>query len=560
MAENVLKGHWRYLIYLPVLTGFTLFFWASLHTDLSKREAREGIPVLRMQENKGWLIPRLDENTLRTKPPLWHWLAWASTEVAGTREAVLRFPSVLAGTGSVALTVWFGLRLFSPLTGFLSGLLLALSWRTIYLSSHARIDMLFAFFTTASLALLWKLWAEENSQMRRRYTWFAGAALSGAVLTKGPLGLLFPLMTMAGFSWRTRAGWRALPWKPLIGIPLAVAGMWAGAAIWEGGPAFQQMLYQELVGRLTSSEAIQVHHEPFYFYIPRILVDLAPWGFFLPPALWYGWTHRQKELPWLFPALAFSLLFIFLSLLSGKRGDYLLPLYPFAVIIVAVYFIEGMGKVSSWFWKIPAGVLAFCMVVFAVILATPLYFHELDPETQLRFLSARDRWSVGFLLKNHLPGAWFLASSSLVMLICAGLSMASILRNKGRQLIGITSFWFLATVSFVMGPLAQAIDDQTTLRPFAKEVLKFAGDRPLYHYGEPRENLLYYLDRSLPTLVDDEILTELQKPSHPLLLGKNSVRQHLLDLSSELEVVLDSRQPFKGYSLLSLKSQKENPF
>ncbi len=557
MAEHAFKGRWQYLIYLPTLIGFILFFWAALHTDLSKREAREGIPVMRMHENKDWLIPRIDENTFRTKPPAWHWFAWATTTVSGsTSETALRFPSVLAGAGSVALTVWFGLRLFSPLTGFLAGLLLVLSWRTVYLASHARIDMLFAFFTTASLALLWKLWQEEDLQRSSRYAWFAGTALSCAVLTKGPLGLLFPLMAIAGFSWL--GGRRSMPWKPLIGIPLVVSGLWAVAAIWEGGPAFQQILYQELVGRLTSSESIQVHHEPFYYYIPKILGDLAPWGLFLPPALWYGWVYRRKELSWVFPAFAFSALFLFLSLLSGKRGDYLLPLYPFAVILLAVYFNEGMNRISSLFWKIPAGVLALCMVVLSLILVIPLFIAGLDPDTRLGFLSAKDRWSVGLLLENHLPDSLFLVLGSLLMLAFSGLCLLAIMKNRTRLFIGVTSVWFLVTVAFVVGPLAQVLDKQSTLRPFAKDVLAVAGDRPLYHYGEPRENLLYYLGRPLPTLVDDQLLTELNKTSRPMLIGKNSVRNHILTLVPELETILDTGHPFKGYSLLSPNFQKEN--
>jgi len=552
MAEYSFKSRWHSLLYLPALAGFILFFWASLHTDLSKREAREGVPVTRMLDNKDRLIPRIDENTIRTKSPAWHWFAWAASEISGgASETALRFPSVLAGAGTVALTTWFGLRLFSPFIGVLSGLLLMLSWRMIYLSSHARIDMLFAFFTTASLALLWKLWHEDDLKVRSRIVVFACMSLSCAVMAKGPLGLLFPLMALAGFLKLT--GWKAVPWKTLIGVPLSAAGLWAGIAIWQGGPDVQQMLYQEIVGRLTNSKSIQVHHEPFYYYIHKLIGDLAPWSFFLPSALWYGWKYKRKESPWLFPAAAFTSLFVFLSVLSGKRGDYLLPLYPFAMIILSVFFSEGMNRISDLFWKVPAGMLGLCMAIFSLAFALPLFVPELDANAHFGFLSAKDRWSMSVLLENHLPGAGFLSFFSLLMIAFSVLCWMSIKKKQGRRVVAVIGAWFLIAVSLIVGPVAQAIDEQASLRPFANKILQLAGDRPLYHYGEPRENLLYYLGRTLPVLYDGQLSTELKKPSHPMLVGKNTVRKHIMKLEPELEVIFDTKHPFKGYSLMSPK-------
>ena len=96
------------------------------------------------------------------------------------------------------------------------------------------------------------------------------------------------------------------------------------------------MIYQETVGRISASEAIHIHPQPFYYYITQIFGGMAPWSLFLPFAIWQA--IKNKDIP--FCLAAFITLFILLSLFPGKRGDYLIPLYPMGAIILAVFFSE----------------------------------------------------------------------------------------------------------------------------------------------------------------------------------------------------------------------------
>src|SRR5262249_30736414 len=87
---------------------------------------------------------------------------------------------------------------------------------------------------------------------------------------------------------------------------------------------------------------------PWWFYVPRLFVDFLPWSVLLPVAAWIAVKRRAaKKGDILFfrsgePALAekvecplfrfglvwFGTMFVFLSLMKFKRGDYLLPAYP----------------------------------------------------------------------------------------------------------------------------------------------------------------------------------------------------------------------------------------
>ena len=169
-----------YLLMGPVLLAAFLFSWSIFHSDLSKREAREGVPVVNMMRGGNLWLPQITPEQLRTKPPLFYWSGLLSSKfLGGVDEISLRIPSVLAGVGTVFLTTLLGMRQFSPVIGCLAGLIITTCWRFAYLGSHARIDMLFTFFITLAFVALWEL--TRNGKQDRWLKWLAGIAVGLAV-------------------------------------------------------------------------------------------------------------------------------------------------------------------------------------------------------------------------------------------------------------------------------------------------------------------------------------------------------------------------------------------
>ncbi len=81
---------------------------------------------------------------------LLHW--W--TALAGTSETTLRLPSIVAMAGAVAVTAELGRRLFTPMAGLVTGLILCMIPNTSRYAAEARPYAFACFFAVLALLLL----------------------------------------------------------------------------------------------------------------------------------------------------------------------------------------------------------------------------------------------------------------------------------------------------------------------------------------------------------------------------------------------------------------------
>ena len=536
-----------YLLMGPVLLAAFLFSWSIFHSDLSKREAREGVPVVNMMRGGNLWLPQITPEQLRTKPPLFYWSGLLSSKLlGGVDEISLRIPSVLAGVGTVFLTTLLGMRQFSPVIGCLAGLIITTCWRFAYLGSHARIDMLFTFFITLAFVALWELTRNEKQDSWLKL--LAGIAVGLAVLTKGPLGWLFPLLAMFIFSRISKTG--PVPWSYLFWLPLGMAGLWLAFGLIDGGKEFSTMIYQETLGRISGSETIQIHRKPVFYYIPQILGGMAPWSLFLPFAIWHGMKHR--DIPWKFCAIALATLFIFLSLYPGKRGDYLLPLYPMGAIILAVFFARFSSANSdiNRGMSFPAWTIMGTMMVLALVLILAALLPQLNFDSFSAFLNSRDRWMAQLLYDRHRPSGLLLAMGAWGMLIFSQYIREALHKFSGIKMTGLIAGWAFLLFLGIHGPAARIVNEHTSFRPFAEKIKQIAGNRPLLNYGKAREDLRYYLDLPVKEVFSGSAFQELSERHNAVLLIKKSQSQALLKNFPEQKIILEMDAAFKPYQLI----------
>lgn len=202
--------------------------------------------------------------------------------------------------------------------------------------------MLLTAFMTASLYVFWR-WHES-----KRAPWlfaFYGAMAAG-LLTKGPPALIFPLLLLVFFYWKRTEERRATHW--VIGTLAAIAVVLAwfiparlGLNDATAGPGMQGEFLRMTLGRLLGESKFQW---PWY-YLLNVPAGLLPWSLFLPWAIAFVWRNRREEgggarmrllLGWMAPS------FIFFSICFGKRGVYLLPLYPVLAILLSRSVLELM--------------------------------------------------------------------------------------------------------------------------------------------------------------------------------------------------------------------------
>jgi 4-amino-4-deoxy-L-arabinose transferase-like glycosyltransferase len=295
-------------------------------------------------EGGDWISMHLHGRPYLDKPPLFFWcIALSSYLWHGFTPFSARFPSAFFGTLTVLMVFFIGKILYDSRVGFLSSLILATGFEFARFSTRANIDATLTFFTTASLFCFLKWYRLDKEGFERQkdvwrlsiYGFYVSMAL--ATLTKGPVGLLFPLMAALIFlliqkDWKGIMGMRLLPG---FGLFSAIVLSWYLPAAFKGGqPFLQATLFHHTFDYYLKGWG---HAKPIYFYLTNFPADFLPWSLFLPGAMVYGYFKEtdQKKERFLFLFIWLTVIFCFLSLSAAKRDLYLLPLYPAASLIVS---------------------------------------------------------------------------------------------------------------------------------------------------------------------------------------------------------------------------------
>jgi len=286
-----------------------------------------------------WLL-HLNGEAYTQKPPLYFWLAALAGAPAGrVDEVAARLPSALAGLACVALLIRFGTSLRGPAVGVGAGALLATTALFAHLARRAQLDVLLCAFELAALMAFWRI--DRGGPRRACDVAVLHGALGLAVLTKGPVGLILPLLAIAGFlAWERRLsalGRCFTPWAPLLSV--APGLLWIAGAAWLAPPGFAHAaIIDNLWGRFVHGTS---HAAPPGYYVYRLPLDLLPWTLLAPAVIaagrrvlgWEGPSERARV--WRFLLAWLGTAFVFFSLSGGKRGLYLLPAFPAAALLGA---------------------------------------------------------------------------------------------------------------------------------------------------------------------------------------------------------------------------------
>jgi 4-amino-4-deoxy-L-arabinose transferase-like glycosyltransferase len=346
MDQRISKMSPQPWVQFALLLAFCLvIYFVNLgQWDLWNPDEPRYAQVSREMVNGGdWILMHRNGALYTDKPPLFFWAVAFSTFLwGGFTPFAVRFPSALFGTLTVLLTFFIGKRLYSSRTGFLSGFILASTGQFAFLSTRGNIDTTLTFFTTGSMLcfLHWYQRSKEGEASVKRmkglsfYGYYIGMAF--ATLAKGPIGFILPLLATLIFllvqkDWK---GLKAMKLFPGILLTLAIISVWYLPAILVGGKEyFDATLLHHSLDRFAKGSA---HIRPIHYYFWNFPIDYTPWIIFLPAAVAYGFssatTAKRKE--FLFLIVWFIVIFVFFSLSKGKRGLYLLPLFPAVSIMI----------------------------------------------------------------------------------------------------------------------------------------------------------------------------------------------------------------------------------
>jgi 4-amino-4-deoxy-L-arabinose transferase-like glycosyltransferase len=330
---------------------------------LEPSEARYAEISREMLLSGDWLTPRLNGFKHLHKPPLTYWVTAGSMKLFGINEWGARLPMLFSSLAVVVLTFGLARSIFGRTAALLSAAALSSFTGFLVLSRMLATDAYLLLFVTAGLYCAWMALSGRPGK------WIVGFWICAAlgILTKGPLGLLLPLVpaAAAGLFFRRRASFRGdsrpLRWSWHLGgaaLAALIVVPWY-AAVCRATPAALPYLLGKATGPLVSARGM--HGGPPTFYIPVLLGGLLPWSLLLPQAFVRlfnpsrgGWQTADHEGPdHQRERLRAAALFLtsaslgwigFFSAVPPKLPAYILPCFvPLAIIIgpVLTRALEG---------------------------------------------------------------------------------------------------------------------------------------------------------------------------------------------------------------------------
>lgn len=368
---NSLKSHQMpFFDILALIAIASIGFFPALgqNRHWASREIRHAEIIREMAESGDYLVPKLLGETYYDKPPVMHAAAAVLTRIAGKPSmAVARIPSAIAGILAVLATYGIGCLLLDRRTALIGAIVLVGMPGYSYMARHARPDMILCASVLFSCLGLCIGMRERKGIPRTFWFVLAGLFAGFGTITKGPYGILVPLLFVVFTPFRRqdlkrpRVGWTSF----LFGFLIAMA-IWAiPAYLRDHGEYLRGVLFQPDLDVIKSKSMKSVFCYVWYgitltlpvsLFLPLVIVDLRRRGYSAPLAI-------------------AGAIFVIISCIPKKRQHYLLPLDPFFALGVAssvVYFSATSRIVRRAAW----------ILIPLSVMTMPLYFVAIQPFVQ----------------------------------------------------------------------------------------------------------------------------------------------------------------------------------
>lgn len=331
-----------------------------------------------MLQRHDFVTPTIDGIRFFDKPPLMYWMAAAFMRVFGIHDWAARLPLAL-GVLTLFLSVYaLGLRLFSRLSparhpdrgALYSALVIATSIGPYLYTRFFIPDILVCLWMTLAVHLFLtamertgaapekdEAYGEEPKRSLRSpllpMLGF-GAVLALSVLTKGLIGIVFPIgfaLVYLGITRNLRALFQ-------LHIPAATASFFAVAAPWHVLAALRNppipmpagvglpakagwawfYLYNEHIARFLSKRIPHDYGQtPVWLFWLLAFLWMMPWATFLPPSIRLFWKQMRQRLPGREAALVLfawaGVVLVFFTL-SARQEYYSLPALPALALLI----------------------------------------------------------------------------------------------------------------------------------------------------------------------------------------------------------------------------------
>jgi len=381
-----------------------------------------------------WLTPRLNGIKYFEKPALQYWATATAFVLFGEHQWTARLWSALTGFFGVLVTGFAVRRLWGDTAALFAACVLGSSLLWVMIGHFNTLDMGVSFFlSSAVFGFVLAQRDQATPRENRNFMWLAWLALALAVLSKGLIGLVLPLVTLLGYSlWqRDFARWRRLHLASGLALLLAVTAPWF-VAVSLANPEFARFFFiHEHFERFLTK--VHGRYQPIWYFLPILLAGMLPWlvALFAMLRRTLQRDPHSRFQPRRFLLLWCLVVFGFFSVSGSKLASYILPLFPALAALIGVYLAElcqRNARALRWHALPVLAFAALCLVVapLAMDWSSPQVPRELYADYVPWLRGASAALAVGALAALGL--AWFARPlASVLSLACGGLLFAQLI-------------------------------------------------------------------------------------------------------------------------------------
>jgi 4-amino-4-deoxy-L-arabinose transferase-like glycosyltransferase len=264
-------------------------------------------------------------------------------------------------------------------------------------------------------------------------------------------------------------------WVPGILVFLLIASPWYVAVQIKNPQFFREFILEHNLARFGTN--LYHHPEPFWYYLPVLLLGLVPWTVMVIAAVWEttrAWLSEKREMLRSEDALnAFLLIWlivpvVFFSFSRSKLPGYILPALPAGTVLLAEYVrrYNLEERRPSILWIVGHALVAGALLVPSLMIAY-------------------------ILQQRHLP--WIRAtqvSCVLAAILAAGIAF-TLLRSSGLRLLRfVTLIPVVLSLAALLRIGAPVLDDALSARPLLNDIARLEDVNalpPLAVFAVPRE-------------------------------------------------------------------------
>jgi 4-amino-4-deoxy-L-arabinose transferase-like glycosyltransferase len=346
-----------------------------------------------------WITPHFNFVRYFEKPPLLYWLTALAYSLLGVSQFSARIVTACAAVAGIGIVYGIGRDLWGRRAGLLSGLILATCLGHFIFSRIVLTDMLFTVLLAASFWGLLRGLLADSPRSGSMLAAYGGVGL--AVLTKGLIGLVFPVLTLGGYLLlaRDRTLWRRLDLLRGSLVVLAVAAPWHILVGLRNEGFFWFYFINEHVLRFLAKRDIMDYAPlPVWTYLAMVLAWMFPWCVFVPAALWrYVPRHRprtREERGDLFVTLWAAAVIGFFLFSPSRLEYYSMPAFPALALLVGRLWDGELAGQPLRRWRNAATYSILALLVAGVLLVPAVWlFPKLERISFYNMLPAIDAYS-----------------------------------------------------------------------------------------------------------------------------------------------------------------------